>query len=212
MQSYTFEKQLTQALDYLLYLPDDYPNGDPAPLLLYLHGGGESGGDIQRLKENGLPKLLAAGLALPATVLVPHNPDPDAFFPDALVSALLDELVASYQIDTSRIYLTGYSRGGFGAWHLAMQRPETFAALVPVAAGGLATYAFRLKNVPVWAFHGSRDETVPLSHGTEMVEALRAVGGRAKLTVLETDHTGILELTYRDPLLYRWLLEQKRSE
>ena len=212
MQIHTFEKSLTHTVDYLLYLPDAYADGKPLPLLLYLHGGGESGQPVERLKTKGLPKLLEAGMALPCIVLVPQNPHADKFFPDALVSALLDETIASYRIDTERVYLTGYSRGGFGAWQLAMQRPETFAALVPVAAGGLATYAFRLENVPVWAFHGLLDETVPLSRGVEMVEALRVAGGHAKLTVLETDHAGILELTYRDPALYSWLLKQKKGK
>ena len=209
MQSHTFKQHVSYRLDYLLYLPDGY-TGKPTPLLLYLHGGGESGGDVGRLQAKGLPKLLEAGMTLPFIVLVPHNPDPDKFFPNTLVSALLDEVTASYRIDASRIYLTGYSRGGFGAWHLAMQRPETFAALVPVAAGGLATYAFRLQHVPVWAFHGSRDETVPLSYGAAMVEALSAAGGDAKLTVLGADHETVLEQTYRNPALYRWLLEQRR--
>ena len=208
MYSHTFETQLTHRLEYLLYLPETYASGHPTPLLLYLHGGGDSGSEVAHLKAHGLPKLLAAGMTLPCIVLAPQNPHPEQLFPEAAVAALVDEVMASYRVDPRRVYLTGYSRGGFSAWQLAMQRPDMFAALVPVAAGGLATYAFRLKHVPVWAFHGSQDETVPLSYGVTMIEALRATGGQAKLSVLETDHTGILEQTYRDPALYRWLLEQ----
>ena len=211
MHSYTFETRLTHRLEYLLYLPETYASSSPTPLLLYLHGGGDSGSEVERLKAHGLPKLLEAGMTLPCIVLAPQNPHPEQLFPEAAVAALVDEAVATYRVDSRRVYLTGYSRGGFGAWQLAMQRPETFAALVPVAAGGLPTYAFRLKDVPVWAFHGSHDEAVPLFYGRAMVEALRAAGGQARLTVRETDHTGILEPTYRNPALYTWLLEQTKA-
>ena len=211
MYPHTFETRLTHRLEYLLYLPETYASGKPTPLLLYLHGGGDSGSEVARLKAQGLPKLLEAGMTLPCIVLAPQNPYPEQLFPEAAVAALLDEVMATYRVDSERVYLTGYSRGGFGAWQLATQRPDVFAALVPVAAGGLPTYAFRLKDVPVWAFHGSQDEAVPLSYGTAMIEALRAAGGQAKLTVLETDHSGILEQTYRNPALYAWLLEQTKA-
>ena len=94
---------------------------------------------------------------------------------------------------------------------MATQRPDLFAALVPVAAGGLATYAFRVREVPVWAFHGALDEAVLPIRGAEMVEALRAAGGNVKLTVFpKADHADTLEQTYSQPELYRWLLEQRK--
>ena len=182
----------------------------PAPLLLYLHGGGESGDDL-RLKTCGLPKRIADGESFPFIVLAPQNPHTERLFPEESVFALLGEIMTSYTVDPERIYLTGYSRGGFAAWRMATQRPDLFAAFVPVAAGGLTTYAFRTREVPVWAFHGACDEAVPLVRGAEMVEALRAAGGNVKLTVFpEAGHAQTLEQAYAQPDLYRWLLAQTK--
>ena len=208
--SHTFETRLTYRLDYLLYLPDGYANGGPVPLLLYLHGGGESGNDLERLKLCGLPKRLEDGERFPFIVLAPQNPHVEQLFPEEAIFALLERIITSYPVDRKRVYLSGYSRGGFAAWHMATQRPDLFAALVPVAAGGLVTYAFRTREVPVWAFHGALDEVVPPIRGAEMVDALRAAGGNVKLTVFpEADHADTLEQTYSQPELYRWLLGQK---
>ena len=211
MKPYTFEKRRTVGLNALLYLPEQGAN-EPLPLLLYLHGGGESGQDPELLKTCGLPKLIEEGRTVPFIVLAPQNPHPDQLFSDEAIFALLEEVMTTYPVDAKRVYLTGFSRGGFAAWRMAMQRPDLFAALVPVAAGGLVTYAFRAKEVPVWAFHGALDEAIPLTLGAEMVDALRKAGGKVKLTVFpEADHAQTLERTYQQPDLYEWLLEQKKD-
>ena len=210
MDAHTFETRRTRKLDYLLYLPED--TVEPAPLLLYLHGGGESGQDVELLKTCGLPRLLEQGQTFPFIVLAPQNPNPDGLFSDETVVALLEEVMATHPVDAKRVYLTGFSRGGFAAWRMAMQRPDLFAALVPVAAGGLVFYAFLARDVPVWAFHGARDETIPLSLGSEMVEAFRAAGGSVKFTVFsEADHAQTHEQTYQQPELYEWLLRQAKD-
>ena len=211
MDAHTFEAQRTYKLDYLLYLPE-YHKDTPPPLLLYLHGGGESGQNLDLLKTCGLPKLIEEGRTFPFIVLAPQNPHPSQLFSDEAVFTLLEEVIKIYPVDTKRVYLTGYSRGGFAAWRMGMQRPDLFAALVPVAAGGLVSYAFRAKEVPAWAFHGALDEVVPLTLGAEMVDALRAAGGRVKLTVFpEADHADTLERTYQHPELYKWLTEQAKD-
>lgn len=211
MDAYTFETQRAHRLNYLLYVPER--NADtPLPLLLYLHGGGESGQDLGLLKTRGLPRLLEQGKTLPFIVLAPQNPNPEQFFPEEAILALLEEVMTTYPVDAKRVYLTGFSRGGFAAWRMALQRPDLFAALVPVAAGGLVFYAFRAVEVPVWAFHGALDETISLVRGAEMVDALRAAGGSVKLTVFpEADHAQTLELTYQQPDLYAWLLKQVKG-
>ena len=210
MDAHTFEAQRAYRLNYLLYLPE--PADGPLPLLLYLHGGGESGYDLDLLKTCGLPKLLEEGRTVPFIVLAPQNTQPDQLFSDEAVFALLDEVMTTYSVDPKRVYLTGFSRGGFAAWRMAVQRPDLFAALVPIAAGGLVTYAFRAKEVPVWTFHGALDEVVPLTLGAEMVDALRSAGGNVKLTVFsEADHAQTLELTYQQPELYEWLLKQAKD-
>ena len=211
MDAHTFGAQRTYKLNYLLYLPEQRAD-DPLPLLLYLHGGGESGQNLDLLKTRGLPKLIEEGRTFPFIVLAPQNPHPDQLFSDEAIFALLAEVMTTYSVDAKRVYLTGFSRGGFAAWRMATQRPDRFAALVSVAAGGLVTYAFRVKEVPVWAFHGALDEAIPLTLGAEMVDALRKAGGKVKLTVFpEADHAQTLERTYQQPDLYEWLLEQKKD-
>ena len=211
MDAHTFEAQRAYRLNYLLYVPE-HDKDTSLPLLLYLHGGGESGYDLDLLKTCGLPKSIEEGRTFPFTVLAPQNPNPDRLFSDEAIFALLEEVIRTYSVDTKRIYLTGYSRGGFAAWRMAVQRPDLFAALVPVAAGGLVTYAFRAKEVPVWTFHGALDEVVPLTLGAEMVDALRAAGGNVKLTVFsEADHAQTPQLTYQYSDLYEWLSEQAKD-
>jgi predicted peptidase len=124
---------------------------------------------------------------------------------DALM-LLLDEIVKSHNVDTSRVYLTGLSMGGYGTWQLAAIHPGKFAAIVPVCGGGNPQRVGPLKETPVWVFHGAKDEIVPLSESEKMVEALQAIGGNVKLTVYpDADHDSWTE-TYENPKLYEWLL------
>lgn len=202
----------TQQMHYWQYLPDNYATDTTArfPLVVFLHGGGEVGSDLELVKKNGLPKRIAQGKHYPFVVVAPQNPH-DQLWDDALVMAVLDRVLATHRIDPDRVYLTGLSRGGFGTWRLAIQHPERFAAIAPVCGGGLPDYAFRIKDVPVWAFHGAKDRAIPLSRTVEMVEALLEVGGNVKLTVYpEAGHDAWTE-TYDNPALYTWLLGHARS-
>ena len=201
----------TEEIHYWQYLPDNYASDTAAqfPLVLFLHGGGEVGSDLELVKKHGLPKRIAEGQSFPFVLVAPQNPH-DQLWDDALVLAVLDRVMVTHRIDPDRVYLTGMSRGGFGTWRLAIQHPERFAAIVPVCGGGLPDYAFRIKDVPVWAFHGAKDRSIPLSRTVAMVEALLAAGGNVKLTVYpEAGHDAWTE-TYDNPALYEWLLKQSR--
>ncbi len=201
----------TEEIHYWQYLPDHYASDTAArfPLLLFLHGGGEVGNDLKLVKKHGLPKLIAQGQSFPFVLVAPQNPR-DQLWDDALVLAVLDRTMATQRIDPDRVYLTGMSRGGFGTWRLAIQHPERFAAIVPVCGGGVPDYVKRIKDVPVWAFHGAKDRVIPLSRTVAMVEALLAAGGTVKLTVYpEAGHDSWTE-TYDNPALYEWLLMQSR--
>ena len=113
-------------------------------------------------------------------------------------------------MDEDRIYLTGLSMGGFGTWDWAAAEPRRFAALVPICGFGDPRFAGRLKNVPVWVFHGAKDTAVPLAGSEEIVKALEKMGAKPKFTVYpEAGHDSWTE-TYNNPELYKWLLEQKR--
>jgi predicted peptidase len=106
--------------------------------------------------------------------------------------------------------LTGFSMGGFGTWALSMIYPEKFAAIAPICGGGMPWMAFRIKDMPVWAFHGAKDEVVPLQRTEEMVEVLKKISGKVKFTVYpEAGHDSWTE-TYDDPELYEWFLEHRK--
>lgn len=203
----------TVRLDYLTYLPADYGKDKEKkwPLLLFLHGSGESGSDVEKVKMHGPPKLIAAGQDMPFIVISPQCPNArEGWDPEAL-TALLDEVGEKYAVDSDRVYLTGLSMGGYGTWALAAVHPERFAAAAPICGGGRPRMAGRLKNLPLWVFHGAKDPTVPLSQSQEMVDALKAVGGDVRFTIYpEAGHDSWTE-TYNNPELYTWLLSHKRG-
>jgi len=210
-----FQKEIVKkvSLKYLLYLPQGYGEKKEQtwPLLLFLHGAGERGNDLSLVKKHGPPKLIEQGREFPFIVVSPQCPT-TSWWPeqvDALM-ALLDEVQSKYAVDPDRVYITGLSMGGFGTWTLISRHPERFAAAAPICGGGDRYVARRLKDVPVWAFHGAKDPVVPLQASADMVEALKKAGGNVQFTVYpEAQHDSWTE-TYNNPKLYEWFLSQRR--
>jgi predicted peptidase len=196
---------------HLLYLPAGYGEDSRSwPLLLFLHGAGERGDDLQQVKVNGPPRLIEEGRAFPFIVVCPQCPAGQRWS-TAVLLALLDDLEEKYRVDPRRIYVTGLSMGGFGTWELGQEAPERFAALVPICGGGNPARASSLKDMPIWVFHGARDTVVPLRRSEEMVRALRALGSSVRLTVYpEAGHAEAWQQAYADPALWAWLGEQAR--
>ena len=151
---------------------------------MFLHGAGERGNNLEDLKKQGLPKMIAKGKSFDFIIVSPQCPK-DLWWPEQtdVLIALLDEIEAKYHVDTDRVYLTGLSMGGFGTWTLAAEYPNRFAAIAPICGGSERISGSRLKKVPVWAFHGAKDNTVPLVRSQEMVDAVKRAGGDAKLTI-----------------------------
>jgi predicted esterase len=204
---------LPNTYPYLVALPDGYDAeaGKPWPLILFLHGSGERGDSLADVNANGLPKLIAQGRKFPAIVVSPQCPDNNWWqTPD--LSQLLDDVCAKYRVDPDRIYVTGLSMGGFGAWALALAEPDRFAAIAPICGGGDPLDAARLKNLPIWAFHGGKDDTVPNQLSIAMVKAVRAAGGHAHLTIFPNDGHDSWDDAYNTEALYTWLLAQKRGQ
>ncbi len=203
--------RLAGHLPYLLYAPG--AQTDTLPLVLFLHGSGERGDDLERVKTYGLPDVLKTRNPFPEVlVLAPQCPE-ETRWTDHLgaLEALLDDAVKRYDVDTSRIYLTGLSLGGQGVWFLGAAHPNRFAALAPVCGRSNPEEACTLKEVPIWAFHGAKDDRVPLSESTKMVDAVNACSGHAKLMVYpEVGHTS-WDDAYNTPELYAWLLNQPES-
>ncbi len=204
------DAQIHVALNYLLYLPADYAKKDAWPLMLFLHGAGERGDDLNLVKTHGPPKLIEAGKQFPFVVVSPQCPK-DRTWQATELTALVDEILAKTKIDRDRIYVTGLSMGGFGTWLLAAYTPDRFAAIVPICGGGEVISVRRLTQLPVWAFHGAKDLVVPLKRSEDMVEALKKNGGNAKLTIYPEAGHDSWTATYDNPELYDWLLAQKRK-
>ena len=213
------ERQVPQTLvrtiemQYLLYLPPAYDKGEEQwPLLLFLHGAGERGDDLELVKVHGPPKMIAQGKDFPFVVVSPQCPKDEWWAMDALHD-LLNEIVETYRIDTARIYVTGLSMGGYATWGLACTYPERFAAVVPICGGGDPEKAPLMKEVPTWVFHGAKDEAVPLQQSQAMVDALKAAGSDVRFTVYpEGGHVEAWQNAYSDPALWEWLAKQRQAE
>lgn len=198
-------------LKYLTALPKEYDKQAQWPVLLFLHGSGERGDNLEVVKKHGPPKLVAAGKDFPFIVISPQCPTGTSWEPDELVT-LLDEVARKHKVDADRVYVTGLSMGGFGTWKLAAHAPERIAAIAPICGGGDPATVKRFAHLPCWCFHGAKDKGVPLERSQVMIDALKKEGGTPKLTVYpDAGHDAWTE-TYDNPEFYKWLLEQKRAK
>ncbi len=208
--AFKFEKQITITLpaNYLLYLPTDYNESKKDfPLVLFLHGSGERGGDLEKVKIHGIPKLISQGKEFPFIVVSPQCPL-DIYWNTEILSALLDEIVSKYRVDTNKVYVTGLSMGGHGTWELAIKEPNRFAAIAPVCGWSDTSKAGSIAHIPTWAFHGAKDFVVPAKASEDMVDAVKKCGSDVKLTIYpEANHDSWTE-TYNNEELYKWLMEQ----
>jgi predicted peptidase len=202
-------------LDYLLYLPEDYAKSKKKwPLILFLHGAGERGSDVQLVAKHGPPKLVAEGKQLPFIIVSPQCPQWE-WWPNSMQLAALDgllkKIVANYRVDKDRLYLTGLSMGGFGSWALATKYPTRFAAVAPVCGKGDPTKAKLLKDLPIWVFHGAKDPVVPLANSQAMVDALKQCGSDVQFTIYPEAQHDSWTATYNSAELYDWFLQHKRG-
>ena len=220
-------KQVAQSIqvgerqfNYLLFLPESYDRDDknqrPWPMMLFLHGAGERGDNLELVKKHGPPKMVGQKKDFPFVLVSPQCPE-DGFWNkqqeiDALIQTI-DAVQQKFNVDDQRVYVTGLSMGGYGSWELAAQYPDRFAAVVPICGSGPVELAPRLLEVPIWAFHGDADSVVPLTGTTGVVEAIQKAGGqRANMTVYEEVGHDSWTQTYDNPELYRWLLDHRLDE
>jgi predicted peptidase len=195
---------------YLLFLPQTYDKQDKWPLIVFLHGAGERGDDLNLAKKHGPPKNVEKQADFEFIVVSPQVPANQRWEADKVMK-IVDSLSKSLKIDASRIYLTGLSMGGYGTWSTAAKYPDRFAAIVPICGGGDPESAEKIKDIPCWVFHGAKDTAVPLKASEDMVDALKKAGGEPKFTVYpEAGHDSWTE-SYNNPELYKWLLAQQRK-
>jgi predicted peptidase len=212
-QARTFEKTVKARVhgQFLLFLPKDFEkDGKRWPLIIFLHGSGERGNDLEQVKINGIPKIVDQQPDFPFIVVSPQLPAGSGWSPFEL-NVLLEEVLAKLPVDQNRIYLTGLSMGGIGTWAFATEYPEKFAAIAPVSGSGDTDRACSLKNVPIWAFHGAKDDVIMLKLEEDMVNAVKECGGNVKFTVYpDAGHDAWTE-TYANPELYNWFLMHKKQ-
>jgi predicted peptidase len=204
---------MAETLEYFLYYPPDYPTESDKkfPLLLFLHGGGESGASLEMIRKNGLPKLVSEGAEFPFLILAPQNPHKKQWWNVRAVMGLLKKVVSDNRVDPNRIYLTGLSRGGNACWELVTQFPDTFAAMAVVCGMAPIPYAHWIdRQLSIWVFHGTEDPVIPFSESRDMVAKLQEMGYDVKLTAYEGVGHNSWERAYREEGLYEWFLEHSR--
>jgi predicted peptidase len=218
-----------QVLPYRLLKPAKIEPRKTYPLVLFLHGAGERGTDnaAQLLHGAGQFATPENRRKYPCFVVAPQCPLKQGWVevdwgrtshtmkekpstPLRLALELVDSLAAELPVDKGRIYVTGLSMGGYGAWEAAARRPDFFAAAVPICGGGDTAQAPRLKRLPIWAFHGEKDPAVPQRRTTAMIEVIRKVGGTPKMTIYPGAGHDCWTRTYADPEVLAWLFAQKK--
>ncbi len=227
-----FKDSVGHALNYRLLTPlvefkDCMEAKKTYPLVVFLHGAGERGDDNEKQLIHGskLFSDIETRVNHPAFVIFPQCPEgkkwvevdwslPAHDMPAEasenlqLTLDLIDSMIENYPIDTSRIYVIGLSMGGYGVWDIISRYPDKFAAAVPICGGGDEAQALKIKDVPIWAFHGGNDRLVPTQRTRNMINAVKKAGGHPKYT----EYPGVGHLSWNkafaEPDLLDWLFSQ----
>jgi len=198
---------------YVVFIPKDYDGKKAYPLILFLHGAGETGDDGEKQVKVGLGPVVKKQVDTFPCITVFPQAHKRGWAADSesgkTALAILDEVEKAYKIDTKRVYLTGLSMGGFGTWSFAAAQPERWAAIIPICGGGDPKMAEKIKNIPCWAFHGDADTAVKVDLSRAMVKALEAAGGKPKYTEYEGVGHNSWVKAYDTKELYEWMLKQE---
>ena len=200
-----------KSVNYIIRFPKEYESEKRYPLIIFLHGAGTRGTDVQVLRSNPYFIITEEYQEFPFITVAPQC-SADTWFDLFETLQELTRFIANEPyVDKTRIYLMGASMGGYGTWQLAMSMPEYFAAICPICGGGMYWNAYRLANVPVWAFHGKMDDTVFVEESVKMVNAVNSCGGKARLTVYPENAHDAWSDTYKNPEVFEWLLSCKNE-
>lgn len=205
-------KEENGILGHMIYEPVNMTKD--MPLLIYLHGAGERGTNLEHVERHGVPYLIANENAeIPALVLCPQCPAQFVWNNVAAdVKKLIDKIILDYGIKRDRICITGSSMGGYGTWEMGITYPDFFSAIAPVCGGGMQWRSQKLVNTPVKAYHGDKDDVVELINSELMIKNIKSEGGRVELCVLNGfgHNDGIYE-AYKNRDLIEWMLQQRRT-
>ncbi|WP_285058442.1 hypothetical protein [Pedobacter ginsengisoli] len=218
----TYVNSKGDTLRYRLLKPLNYDSKKRYPLVVSLPYGGQPGTDtIRQIEGAAAAEILSTEsnrIKYPAFIFVPNCPAGSGWggipnYPsvDTLVYKAINALDTAFSIDAKRRYVTGISRGGYGSWHFICTRPDMFAAAIPVCGGDDPKLSSRIVNVSVWAFHGAKDQNVPVSGSRGMIEGMRKAGQNPKYTEYPNEGHNIWYQVSITPGLWDWLFAQKRD-
>ena len=216
----TFKNADKSESPYVVFVPKDYDGKKEFPIVLFLHGAGETK-NPKATKEGKMPVEVGIGPAIkkrekdfPFIVVIPRA---EGFGWQADTAnakralAMLDEVMKEYKTDPKRQYLTGLSMGGAGTWSVAAAHPDRWAAIVPICGPGDAKTAEKIKDIPTWAFVGDKDSERIVNGMNDMVEALKKAGAKPKYDVYPGVPHNSWDKAYGTDELYKWMLEQKKK-
>ncbi len=207
----TFEVRRFENMAYLIRYPKSFERGKKYPVILLLHGAGSRGKHIEVLKNNSYFAITEKQEDFPFITVAPLCHENSWFDLWDTMKKFVTQLRTFDFCDPNRLYAMGPSMGGYAVWQLAMTFPSIFAAIVPICGGGMYWNAERLLNVPVWAFHGEKDEVVFPEETKKMVQNINLIGGRARMTLYpDCDHDAWTK-TYQNPEVFKWLLSKKKG-
>jgi predicted esterase len=201
---------------YTVFIPHSYTPAKKWPVILFLHGAGERGNDGVLPTTYGIgPIVRQRESTFPFVVVFPQCEDMHGRLlkgwsadtaDGARALKILEQVEKEYNIDSKREILAGWSMGGYGAWEWAASAPERWHSVVPVSGGGDPAWAEKLKNVPIWAWHGAKDRSVRVEKSREMIAAIRAAGGNPRYTEPADGDHNVWAQAYDDDTLYSWML------
>jgi len=209
------KKEHSDGAKYQIFVPHDYKGDKAYPIILFLHGAGETGVDGEKQVAVGIGKAIKKDeKAFPFIVVLPQSQKKTwkAESEDGKRAlAILDDTCKAYKVDDKRQYLTGLSMGGFGTWSIVAANPDRWAAIAPICGGGDVKSASKIKDVPCWNFHGDNDTSVKVEQSRKMIQALKDAGGNPRYTEYPGVGHNSWDRAYGTAELYRWLLENKRK-
>jgi predicted peptidase len=217
------------SIPYRIHMPENMDTNKKYPLVIFFHGSGERGMDNANQLIHGVRDILTYSIESddPAIIIVPQSPqnkqwvnvpwDTDSHLMSEepsqsmkLTIALMQDIISNQPVDMKRIYVTGLSMGGFGAWDILQRLPHLFAAAIPVCGGGDATQAEKIKDIPIWAFHGDKDAVVKTKRSRDMIAAIKKSGGKPQYTEYKGVAHDSWTQTYSDKNVLRWLFTQQK--
>jgi len=202
------------AVKYVVFVPKGYNPEKPHPTILFLHGSGEQGDDGKKQATQGLGNAIKlAEDKWNFIVMFPQKPPGRGGFAEheKLILDIIEKTKKEYKVDDKRFYITGLSMGGYGTWTLACKYPTMFTAAAPICGGGNPADAAKIKDLPIWNFHGDKDTAVPIKRSQDMIDALKAAGGTPKFTIYPGVGHNSWDKAYREESLHEWFLQQVKK-